>query len=97
MKAAKTKIPMGKGKGREMRDKDFEEERAWLLLKDVPVAQEVPIADEFLRNPASGGAGTPVSDFNVPPGEEGGLECGCCFSPAPFVCSSHSQHSESIN
>ncbi|KAF9651340.1 hypothetical protein BDM02DRAFT_857152 [Thelephora ganbajun] len=84
MKAVKTKVSMGKGKEREMQDEDFEKERTWLLLKDVPVTQEVSDTDEFVQNQAQGGKGTPATDMNVLLEEEGGLECGCCFSPAPF-------------
>ena len=72
-----------------MQDKDFEEERAWLLLKDVPVAQEVPLAGKFLQNAAPGGTGTSAAHLDALAEDEGGLECGCCFSPAPFVCSPH--------
>jgi hypothetical protein len=93
MKFAKTKVPTGKGKEKEMQDKDLEKERAWLLLKDVP--QEVPIADEFPQAP--GGTWTSITDPNALPEEEGGLECGCCFSPAPFVCLWGSQLSEPVN
>ena len=60
---------MGKGKEREMKDKDFEEERAWLLLNGVPVTTTTA-------------QGTDVSDLLE---EEGDLECGCCFSDVPFV------------
>ena len=90
MKAVKTKTPMGKGKEREMEDKDFEEEKTWLLLKDIPVAQGVPGPPQ---RRAPGGTGTSTTDYNVlPEPEEGGLECGCCFSPTPFVRSLHSRH-----
>ena len=96
MKAVKTKTPLGKGKGKEMQDKDFEEEKAWLLFKDIPVTQEVPIAGGSLQNQALGSTGNPMTDLSVPP-EEGGLECGCCFSTAPFVCFPNRQYSELIN
>ena len=89
MKAVKTKIPTGKGKEREIQDEAFEEERTWLLLKDVPVTGEP------LQNQVPGGMGTAVTDPHVLP-EEGGLECGCCFSPAPFVCFPHSQRPEPV-
>jgi len=85
MKAVKTKIPLGKGKEREMQDKDFEEEKAWLLLKDIPVTQKISVAYQPLQNQVPGGTGTSGVNPEVPPEEEGGLECGCCFSPVPFV------------
>jgi TRIAD3 protein (E3 ubiquitin-protein ligase RNF216) len=96
VKATKTKTPMGKGKEREMQDEDFEREKTWLLLKDVPVIQEFPVA-RSLQDQAPGGSGTPLGESNVLPEDEGGLECGCCFSPAPFVCIPHSYRSEPIN
>ena len=85
MKAVKTKIPMGKGKERERQDKDFEEEKAWLLLKDIPVTQEISVANQPLQNQVPGGVETFVTNPDVPPEEDGDLECGCCFSPVPFV------------
>ena len=90
---------MGKGKGKEkeMRDEDFDEERTWLLLNDVPVTQKVPIPGKPLQNQAPGGTGASVTGFNVPFEEEGGLECGCCFSPAPFVCLPHPRHFKPVN
>lgn len=88
---------MGKGKEREMRDKDFEEEKAWLLLKDVPLTQDIPAAGGSRRNQAPGGTGPSVTNHDIPPEAEGGLECGCCFSLAPFVCFSHSQHTQPTN
>jgi len=96
MKAVKTKIPMGKGKETEIQDKDFEEEKAWLLLRDIPSTQDIPVAGELPQNRVPGGTGTSVTDHNVPPEEEDGLECGCCFSPVPFVRSRRSQHSEPL-
>lgn len=93
----------GKGKGKwkwkekETQDKDFDEERTWLLLKDVPVIQEVPVADRSLHDQAPGGSGTSLEELNVLPEDEGGLECGCCFSPAPFVCVPCPNHPEPIN
>ena len=96
MKATKTKTPMGKGKEREMQDEDFEKERTWLLLKDVPAIQEFPVAGS-LQDQAPGGSGTPLGEPNVPREDEGDLECGCCFSPAPFVYIPHPHHSEPIN
>lgn len=97
MKATKTKTPSRKGKQRETQNKDFEEEKAWLLLKDVPVTQKDPVPDGYPQNQAPGDAGTSSMDPNVPPEEEGGLECGCCFSLAPFVCFSRSRHPEPIS
>lgn len=80
-----------------MQDKDFEEEKAWLLLKDLPVTQRIPPAKGPLpQYQVPGGSATSVTDPNVPPEEEGGLECGCCFSPVPFVRSQRSQHSEPL-
>ena len=76
---------MGKGKEREIQDKDFEEERAWLLIEDVPVIPEV-LVTEAPQDQAPGGSGTSLTGPTAIPEEEGGLECGCCFSPAPFVC-----------
>jgi len=75
---------MGKGKEREMQDEDFERERTWLLLKDVPTIQEFPVAGSP-QDQAPGGAGTLLGESNVLPEDEDGLECGCCFSLAPFV------------
>jgi len=99
LKTIKTNVftGKGKGKGKEVQDEDFEEERAWLLLKDVPVTQAVPVADEFLQNRAPGDAGTSTRDPHAQPEEDGGLECGCCFSPAPFVCFPHPQCSKPTN
>lgn len=97
MKAIKTKTSMKKGKGREMRDEDFEMERVWLLLKDVPVVEEALVDDGTPQDQAPGDPGTSLAELNVPPEEDGGLECGCCFSPAPFVCIPHPNHSEIIN
>ena len=68
-----------------MQDKDFEEEKAWLLLKDIPVAQGISVANQPPQNQVSGGMGTSATNPEIPPEEEGGLECGCCFSPVPFV------------
>lgn len=86
LKTVKTNRPTGKGKQKEMQDEDFEQERAWLLLKNAQVAREVPDVEEFLQNQTPGNAGDSTADLNVPLEEEGGLECGCCFSLAPFVC-----------
>jgi len=96
MKAVKTKIPLGKGKEREMQDKDFEEEKAWLLLKDIPTTQDIFVADKPLQNQVPGGTGTSTTSPDAPPEEEGGLECGCCFSPVPFVRSRCSKNSERL-
>ena len=68
-----------------MEDKDLDKERAWVLFRDIPVVQESPVAGGSLEDPAPVGSGSVVAEVNVPP-EGGGLECGCCFSPAPFVC-----------
>jgi len=78
VKAIKAKIPTGKGKGRETKDKDFEEERAWLMLNGALVTM------------------THAADLSDLLEEGGNLECGCCFSDAPFVRFPHSQHSEPI-
>jgi hypothetical protein len=87
LKTIKTSVPRAKkGKQREMQDEDFEKERAWLLLKVLHVAPEDPDVDESLQDRAPGGAGPSMTDLNLPPEEEGGLECGCCFSPSHFVC-----------
>jgi len=79
-----------------MQDKDFEEEKEWLLLKDIPMTQEISVADEPLQNQGPGGMGTSATSPDVPPEEEGDLECGCCFSPVPFVRSQCSQNSEPL-
>jgi len=73
------KFPTWKGKEKEAKDRDFEEERAWLLLKGASVT------------------GTSVADPSALPEEEGDLECGCCFSHAPFVRFLRSRHSEPSN
>ena len=73
-----------------MQDEDFEKERTWLRLKDVPVAGS-------LQDQVLGGSGIPLGESNHLPGDEGDLECGCCFSPAPFVYILHPHHSEPIN
>ena len=91
VKAIKTKISVGKERVREMRDEDFEEERAWLLTRDVSEIREVLVAE--LGSRASGGSGTSLTDPVVLP-EEGRLGCERCFSPAPFVCIPHSNHTE---
>ena len=80
LKTIKSNISVGKGKQKEIQDEDFEKERAHLLLEDIQAIQEVPDTDK------SRDAGTFVTGLNVPPEDEGCLECGCCFSPAPFVC-----------
>lgn len=85
LKTVKTNRPTGKGKQKEMQDEDFEKERAW-LLKDAQVARGVPDPEEFLRDHTPENAEDSTTDLNVPLEEEGGLECGCCFSLAPFVC-----------
>jgi hypothetical protein len=76
---------MGKGKEKEMEDKDLDEERAWVLFRDIPMVQEFLAASGSLKDPAPGGSGTAPAEVSASP-EGGGLECGCCFSPAPFVC-----------
>ena len=88
LKTVKTNISMGKGKQREISDEDFSKERAWLLLDNVQVSQEVPDAEGFLQDRTPGDVGPPAMDPNVT-FEEGGLECGCCFSPSPFVRLQH--------
>lgn len=85
LKTVKTNVSMGKGKQKEMRDEDFEKERAQLLHKDIQVTQDIPDPDEFLQNQAPGDVGTSATDLNAPFEDEGCVECGCCFSPAPFV------------
>ena len=80
VKAIKAKIPTGKGKEREMKDKDFEEERAWLLLNGVPVTTTTA-------------QGIDLSDLLE---EECDLECGCCFSDVPFVRFPHPQHADPV-
>lgn len=96
MKVIKTKISTSKGKARETQDKDFEEEKAWLLFKNVPAIQKLPIANGSLQDRAPKGSETSLAEPNVLSGESG-LECGCCFSPAPFVCIPHPNHSEPIS
>lgn len=98
-KTVKTKVSIGKrkGKGKEVQDENFEEERAWLLLKDVPVTQAVPAADDFPQIRAPGDTGPSMTEFHTQLEEDGGLECGCCFSPAPFVCFPYPQHSKPTN
>jgi len=78
-----------------MQDEDFEKERAWLLLKDVPAIQELPVAGS-LQDQTPGGSGIPLGESNVLP-DEGDLECGCCFSPAAFVYIPRPHHSEPTN
>lgn len=65
-----------------MRDEDFEKERAWLILKD---AQAASSTKENSQDQTPEGAETSVVDLNTPLEGECNLECGCCFSPAPFV------------
>lgn len=81
VKAVRAKIPAGKGKERETKDSDFDEERAWLLLRGAAVR----VAGGSLRYEAPEDTGTSLADLIVSPEEESGFECGCCFSPAPFV------------
>lgn len=85
LKTVKTNLPMDKGKQREMRDEDFEKEREHLLLEDIQQTQEVPDADKFPQNQEPGDMGASVPDLDASPEDDGCLECGCCFSPAPFV------------
>ena len=87
LKTTKPNVSMGKGKQKEIKDESFEEERAWLLLKDVKDVQEASSAGRAPGDGETSGAGS-----NDPIEEEGGLECGCCFSPAPFVRSPYRQH-----
>lgn len=87
----------GKGKEREMQDEDFDKERTWLLLGDTPASKGVPAAAESLQDHAPGGSGASAAELNALPKDEGGLECGCCFSPAPFVYISYLNHPEPIN
>ena len=66
-----------------MQDRDFEIERAWLLLKDDlgTLDSEKPLEDRI-----SGGEETLMTNLDAQFEEGGGVECGCCFSPASFVC-----------
>lgn len=80
LKAAKTSTPAGKGKQKELRDDDFEKERTQLLLDDVWIAHEFP--HESLQEEAPGDVENSVMNLNDPLQDE---ECGCCFSPTPFV------------
>lgn len=66
-----------------MQEKDFEGWGAQLLLEDARVTQEVP-GDQAPR-----GMGDPVTGLDDL--HEGGdyLQCGCCFSLAPFDCLPH--------
>ena len=75
-------LSLRKGKQREMRDDDFEEEREWLLLNDVRAVHQ---------GRAPGETGSSVMDLNVlrEEEEEDYLECECCFSYSPYVRSSH--------
>jgi len=91
MKACRIEVPMEKGKERETQDHDFEEERAWLLL------QTAPAIDGFLQDQPQGATETPLIDSYAPVEEEGGFECGCCFSPVPFVRFLHSQRSGPVS
>jgi hypothetical protein len=84
LKAVKTYISVRKGKQKEIRDEDFEKER--VQLKNAQVTQEAPETDESPRNQAPGDVGTSGAELNTPFEDECCLECGCCFSPAPFVC-----------
>jgi len=94
-------MSMGKGKGKwkwkekEIQDDDFDKERTWLLLKDVLVIQEVPVIDGFPQDRTPGGSGT-LAELDVILEDGSGLECGCCFSPAPFVCVPHPNHPEPV-
>ena len=85
LKTVPTNISVGKGKQKEIRDEDFEKERAQLSLNDIQATQEVPETDEFPPNQTSGDG----TELNAPLEDECCLECGCCFSPAPFVRASH--------
>jgi hypothetical protein len=69
-------ISLRKGKQKEMRDDEFEKEKAWLLLNDVRGTRQDRVSGETL---------SPVMGLNVPP-EGGCLECECCFSGSAFVC-----------
>jgi E3 ubiquitin-protein ligase RNF216 len=62
----------GKGKGIQLRDDQFEEERAWLLRKLKDEAEDDAKIAEQLDEKEYEDSGD-------------GIECGCCFTAYPFV------------
>jgi len=69
----KTAARSSKGKGRQLRDDEFEREREWVLSMEKQIAsKEDAVIAEKLNEQEYEECGD-------------GIECGCCFSSHPFV------------
>jgi TRIAD3 protein (E3 ubiquitin-protein ligase RNF216) len=86
------KPPRGKGKQRELQDKEFEREFTW-VNKMVLIEEEegVRVTAQHGDDGDASQADDDGSDADNPDesdgeDEENGIECGCCFSKFRFVC-----------